>query len=352
MLEATDGWPVVVSGAIRKAAEDGWDVADAFDNWCNRHGHFFAEVVTEALEAAPEAEAALVRKLIAGSTLQDPQQLETLEAEGLFVIQDARGHRPLRPITRLRSRLRARPPRLRSVPPLQLRMFGRFQAEIEGQPIQWIRRRDQQIVKFIALKQNGSATRAELAEVFWPDGETSLVAQSMRTACCNIRKAIANIVGFQDVDAYFHADGDVVALNLSNVIVDVSRFIAHTNDGDQQYDRLEQRAAYAHYRTADQVYKGSLLIGEVPEPWSTAYGAILDDRHMMVLERLAELATGFGDTSASADCHRRITETKQRIQAARRAVPSTLAARGNLTPITSSQTLLRPAPIARPASSA
>ena len=342
LLEATDGWPVVVSGAIRKAAEDGCDLSEAFENWRNRYGHFFNEYVSAALENAPESEAALVRQLMAGSACRDAQKLEALEMEGLFVIHDARGYHTLRALSRLRASHLSTPSRYRSTLPLHVRMFGRFQADIDQHPIEWVRRRDQQIFKFIALSREGSVSRNDLAATFWPNAEKHLVAQSLRTACCNIRKAIANIVGTDEVDNYFLADGDV-SLNLNNVIVDVRRFVAHANDGDAQYQRNEPRSAYAHYRTAEQLYAGSLLLGEAPEPWFAGEAGTLNERNLEVLERLAEIGAELGDYGAAANHARRVTELKPESEAAQR-VFAQLAQRARLHHITPIQAAKKQSP--------
>ena len=319
ILEASDGWPLVVSSAIRKAAEDGCDLSGALENWRNRHGHFFTEYISEALENAPDAEAAVVRQLMAGSACRDEERLEALEVEGLFVVHDANGYRPLRALSRIRASRRSRPSLAHNSTPLHVRMFGRFQTDIDQHPVEWIRRRDQQIFKFVALSREGSVSRTELAQTFWPNAEKHLVAQSLRTACCNIRKAIANIVGSDEVDHYFLADGDV-SLNLSNVIVDVHRFLAHANDGDQQYERNEPRAAYAHYRTAEQLYFGSLLLGEASEPWFVNQGTALDERYAIVLTRLAEIGLELGDYGAAGSHARRVIEIHPENETARKVL--------------------------------
>ncbi|MFZ1017864.1 MAG: BTAD domain-containing putative transcriptional regulator, partial [Candidatus Cybelea sp.] len=174
--------------------------------------------------------------------------------------------------------------------PMQVRLFGWFRAEIDRRPIEWVRRRDRQIFKYIALQPGGSVSRAELGKLFWPDAEKHLVAQSLRTACSNIRKAIAQLVGFDRVEAYFRA-GDDLAVDLDNVIIDVNGFLAHSNDGDEQYDRGEVRAAYAHYRSAGRLYRGNLLLGDVHESWVGPLAASLEQRHVTVLERLSEIAS-------------------------------------------------------------
>jgi DNA-binding SARP family transcriptional activator len=342
-LEASDGWPLVVSGAIRKAAEDGCDLSSALENWRNRHGHLFTEYISAALEHAPETEAAVVRQLMAGSVCRDEQKLESMEMEGLFVVHHGGVYRPLRALSRIRASSRSIPARSRNATPLHVRMFGRFQAEVDQHPIQWVRRRDQQIFKFVALSRDGSVSRNEIAQTFWPDAEKHLVAQSLRTACCNIRKAIANIVGTDQVDSYFMADGDV-SLNLNNVIIDVRRFVAHANDGDTQYAREELRAAYAHYRTAEQLYSGSLLLGEAPEPWFAGQASAFDERNAAVIERLAEIGVVLGDYGAAANHARRIAEVKPESEVARR-VFAQLAQQArfhDVTPIPATQTLTHP----------
>jgi DNA-binding SARP family transcriptional activator len=225
---------------------------------------------------------------MSGSYLEDRQQLQALEEQGLFVVHTPDGYRPLRALSR--SRLYDRyGRRVQAATPMQVRLFGWFRAEIDRRPIDWVRRRDRQIFKYIALQSGGSVSRAELGQVFWPGAEKHLVAQSLRTACSNIRKAIAQIVGFDRVEAYFRA-GDDLSLDLDNVIIDVNGFTAHANDGDEQYDRADVRAAYAHYRSAGRLYRGNLLIGDAHEPWVAPLSSILENRHVLVLERLAAIA--------------------------------------------------------------
>jgi hypothetical protein len=289
MLEVTDGWPHVVSSALRKAAEDNCGLAQAFENWRLRHGHLFNEFIADALRHVSEKDSDLVFKLMSGSYLDDRQQLQALEEQGLFVVHTPDGYRPLRALSR--SRIYDRyGRRVQSVTPLQVRLFGWFRAEVDRRPVEWIRRRDRQLFKYVALQPGGSVSRAELGQVFWPNAEKHLVAQSLRTACSNIRKALAQIVGFDRVDAYFRA-GDELAIDLENVIVDVNGFVAHVNDGDEQYERGEARAAYAHYRSAGRLYRGNLLIGDAHESWVGTLSAVLEQRQAMVLGRLSEIAT-------------------------------------------------------------
>ncbi len=298
MLEVTDGWPQVVSGALRKAGEDNLPLAQAFEHWRVRYGHLFNEFLVAGLKNVSEREADSVLKLMSGSHLDDRTQMQALEEQGLFVIHTSEGYRPLRALSRSRVYDRYGR-RVEAVSPMEVRLFGWFLAEIDQQPIDWVRRRDRQVFKYVALQPGGRVSRAELSQVFWPGAERHLVAQSLRTVCSNIRKAIAHIVGFKEVESYFHA-GDEISIDLDNVVVDVNRFVTHVNDADEQYERGELRAAYAHYRNAARVYRGDLLIGDAHEQWVGSLDSLLKQRQVIVLERIANIVSTLDDQSITA----------------------------------------------------
>lgn len=307
LLEESEGWAIVLSGAVRAAAEDNRSLSDAYEHWRVRYGQVFTEFIAADLDRAPEEDRALVRSLIAGATIDDSQRLHRLEAQGLFVIADDDDYRPYRPIRQLRGRVRLSPSARLS--PLIVRMFGRFEAQIDSADVSWIRRRDQQFIKYLLLKPTGSATRAELASVFWPDADRQLAAQSVRTACSNIRKAIAAIVGYACVDLYFTADPDV-SLNLTNVVADVRRFSAHVGDGDASFDRGDVQEAAVHYRAAEELYSGRLLDGDPPESWFTGHAQVLEEQYVIVLERLAQTSFDEGDMKSASDYAYRVQKIR------------------------------------------
>jgi DNA-binding SARP family transcriptional activator len=161
----------------------------------------------------------------------------------------------------------------------------------------------------LLLKPTGSATRTELASVFWPDADRQLAAQSVRTACSNIRKAIAAMVGYACVDLYFRADPDV-ALDLTNVVADVRRFSAHVADGDANFDRGDVQEAAVHYRAAEELYAGRLLDGDAPEAWFVAHAQLLEEQYVIVLERLAQTAFDEGDMKSASEYAYRVQKIR------------------------------------------
>ncbi len=308
LIEESDGWAIVVGGAVRCAAEDGRTLNGAFEHWRTRYGQLFAEFIAAELDRASEEDRALLRGIMAGALPDDENRLQRLEAQGFFMIDDDGGCRPLRPLRQLRGG-HARSSNPARLAPMSARMFGHFEVKIGGAEIVWIRKRDQQIVKYLLLKPSGSATRSELASTFWPDADRQLAAQSVRTACSNIRKAIAAITGYAAVEGYFRTDPDV-ALEPTYVVADVRRFGAHVADGDSAFDRGDLEEAAARYRAAEELYAGRLLDADVPEPWFTAHAQLLEDRYVIVLERLAQLAFDEGDMKGAADYAYRVQQLR------------------------------------------
>jgi DNA-binding SARP family transcriptional activator len=169
----------------------------------------------------------------------------------------------------------------------------------------------------LLLKRNGSATRAELREVFWPDAYPQLATQSIRTATSNIRKAIASIVGYGNVERYFSSRGDI-SVNLQNAVIDVRRFTAHVADGDAALERGRNQEAFAHYCAAESLYSGELLSGEFPETWYAPRAEMYKGLYIGLLERLAEYHADAGHVRHARDYAAR---AKELAPASLRAVP-------------------------------
>jgi len=305
LIEDTDGWALAASSAIRTAAAEGQTIDRAYQAWRAQSQTLLREFVAAEVQHVSEPLQASFWSLFAGTSRVDVAHLRELEVQGLFVIDDGRDalrlYRPLQPFG---VRAAQNDARAAMTPPLMVRMFRSFEARIEGRDIPWVRRRDQQIVKYLLLKPNGTATRAEIASVFWSDTDRHLATQSVRTACSTIRKAFASIVGPANVDLYFRTAPDI-QIDLKNVVCDVRRFVAHVNDGDADFEREEFEDAAMHYRAAEKLYAGSLLEFDAPEPWIAAQAGTLSDRLMQVLERLGGFAVEHEEVTAATQYMRR-----------------------------------------------
>jgi hypothetical protein len=275
LLDETEGWPIVTTWAIRDAAESGTTLAGAYERWRRKNGRHFRDFLAREMLRAGEAPA-----------LPEPRRLEMLEARGLFVYFADDAYHPYRVAQEFDLELTPSRAGYDSPPLFVARLFGRFEAEIDGKRVEWIRRRDASLVKYLLLKPNGTASRSELREVFWPHSDRHLATQSIRTSCSNIRKAIAAIVGYACVERYFSSRGDV-SLNLENAVVDAHSFSAHLADGDAEAERGRKQDAFAHYGAAELLYSGDLFGGDYPEPWHARYAEPYRELRLGLLERIA-----------------------------------------------------------------
>jgi len=308
LIEATEGWPIVAGYVLRDCAESGRSATGAYERWVAQAARHFSRFITTEVERSSEFDATAFGHLLATSGEDDSSALESLEERGLFVRFTEGTYRPYRVLLQLWPKLvRSQPeqPNAPALPMMSVRMFGRFEASIDDRPVNWIRRRDAQLVKYLLLKPNGSASRQELRKLFWPEADFGLSTQSLRTACSNIRKALANVVGYDRVEDYFEAHGDVT-VNLARTVLDVRRFSAHVGDGDAELDRGNVDAALAHYVAAERLYSGELLSGEPPEPWYEARAEMFKALHLGILQRLADLCSEKGDASLAAAYRERL----------------------------------------------
>jgi hypothetical protein len=283
LIVRTDGWPPAVVGTIRELLREPQPVAAAYARWRTSWSVPALDLVTALLEPVPPAERAAFDRLVREGTQLDQATLAVLHRYGFFVRFDAGMFTLMRWVTDLfpisdRGR--------RERPVLRIGLFGRFTASIGDVPISWARRRDANIIKYLALQPDGSATRLQLADVFWPDTARPLAMQNLRTACSTIRRAIGNVVGMERVDDYFIA-GDRLILNRSTVTCDVERFrrLVRLADADDAAGATVQ--AITHFRAAEALYGNGLFAGDISEPVFFATARELAETYARILDRLS-----------------------------------------------------------------
>lgn len=176
------------------------------------------------------------------------------------------------------------------------RFFGCFTSTVDGRPIAWMRRMDKRIFKFLLLKPDGRASRDELRDVFWNGCDPKSSRLSLRTACCNIRKVLADRVGSSEVAQHFYADSEALFVNLERCNVDVRRYIAHVRSGNTLYATGDLKVAHGHFKRAHAFYYADIGWGDEPEGWLEPLAAECAELQGVVIKRLAELSRESGST--------------------------------------------------------
>lgn len=243
----SDGWPTVASAIVRAAASDGRPLHGGYEIWLASASATLRRFVEAEVNRAPAKARATFARAIAGEALLD-DEWQLLETTGLFVNGEVGTHRLLHPVGAIHS---AGPRYGASGSPLRLNLslFGEFEASYGGTTVKWLRRRDADVVRALAVRVGGTATRQELIDRFWSATERRAAQQSLRTSCSNIRKAIAAVVGPNRVDRYFSCATDIT-LHPNAISLDAHRFLSHVHSGDDAFKGKQNETAAAHYRAA------------------------------------------------------------------------------------------------------
>ncbi|HZY99315.1 MAG TPA: AAA family ATPase [Candidatus Baltobacteraceae bacterium] len=307
----SDGWPAVASEIVRAAASDGRSLHGAYELWLASSAHTLRRFVEAEVNRAPAKAQALFSSVIGGELLLD-EDWQMLEAAGLFVTGDVGASRLLYPV----GAIFTQSPRLGTgaTQRLSISLFGEFDVSCGGNEVKWLRRRDADLVRMLAVRVGGTATRSELIERFWPETEKRAAQQSLRTSCSNIRKAIALVTGPHRVDRYFGC-GTGITLDPNSVSLDGHRFLSHVHSGDDAFKKGQRDSAASHYRAAVRLRTGPPAI-DAEDAMQVAFASRLEEAFAHARQRLEELETS---TPGAADGRKRGSSDRGEVAPSTRA---------------------------------
>jgi hypothetical protein len=291
LIYASEGWAFAVTGSIRDAAADGRELRGALTRWQDQHRRLIEELLTRSVAGLPPGEAEAAQRIYAGENPTAEPAYARLHDLGLLLSFSDDDLRPLRAVipTSLKRDVSVDmiAPAV-NVSMATMEMFGQFEMVIDGRKVEWCRRRDRQIVEYLALQLDTSATRHNIISTFWPNTDAQLAGQSLRTACSTIRRAIAQCVGYDRVHYYFTA-GRALRLNTDNLSISSLRLRGHMREAEEVAGDFSDAAAQAHYRAVSRIYRGRLLDSEGTEPWFRAEREAYSELAADAAERLVDI---------------------------------------------------------------
>jgi len=285
--EDSAGWPLVVADTMRLFSEKRMPFTHAFETWRAERGNIFLKL--PELDGRKNIENSAVYQIyhptiepviarIFQGIDEDQEILETYsfhEKETNYKTQMWDYKRTI-----------------------MIRTLGPFVLRNSSGKVSWIRRRDQQIIRYLLLQPNCSASRKEMLSCFWPEVEQSIAARNLRTACSTIRKALSQQFGMERAEYFFRTDGDRLQLDLRGVVVDFLRFKEHIYAAQTAEEVDENMLALSHYIAAERLVRGELFGGEPMEEWFLPQRAMVEDMLKFVRERIlflrSELQIGQG----------------------------------------------------------
>jgi predicted ATPase/DNA-binding SARP family transcriptional activator len=198
-------------------------------------------------------------------------------------------------------------------PPLTLHLFGALRVLVRGEPLPRVRTRSVEwLLALLVLRHGRAVNRGWLAGTLWPESEERQALQNLRHDLVSLRKALGPESGRIESPAR-----DVLTLDLTGAEVDVLRFDAGVQAGDEEA-----------LQSAVELYTAPLLEGCVEE-WALAERMARAEQCLAALERLAERMEGRGDHRAAIRYLRRAEAMDPLQDSIARRLMANLAASGD-----------------------
>ena len=157
------------------------------------------------------------------------------------------------------------------IPLLGLYCLGPFRLVQGEEPIDdWVLKSNQkplEILKLIAVSPGRDVSRDRLIDALWGDSLGEKAAANFQKNLSRLRALIDGPVLKSRKESYVLARGGSFALHPEYTWVDIEEFVTSTNTGHRyRQDGLEDQAMSA-FEKASELWRGTLLEGQAPEPW-------------------------------------------------------------------------------------
>lgn len=161
----------------------------------------------------------------------------------------------------------------------EVRLFGELSAKARTGPVLIKGQNERRLLALLALRGGHSVSRRDIAEELWPDAESAVSSNRLRTTLAGLRRC------FEEVDPVL-ADGPVLRLNAQDVETDVA-----------QAKRLDKRRQFAGSQDEEAATLDRLLgiladelLSGWEEPWIQASRNHWSQVRQRARVRRAELA--------------------------------------------------------------
>jgi predicted ATPase/DNA-binding SARP family transcriptional activator len=214
-------------------------------------------------------------------------------------------------------------------PPLELRLFGTFEARVQGEPLPPLRyRKELWLLALLALHHDRDVSRDWLASTFWPDNEESQARFYLRKSLSNLRNAL----GAEGV-RLLSPTPRTLRLDLSNAFCDVRAFDNAIKQKDEGGRMKDEKKGIHPLREAVALYRGPLLM-DCSDEWVIAEREARAQTYLAVLETLAQQALGEGSPADATRWLRLIIATDPYRESACAALMQALADCGDRAAVT------------------
>ncbi|HEY6104141.1 MAG TPA: bacterial transcriptional activator domain-containing protein, partial [bacterium] len=217
----------------------------------------------------------------------------------LGAIGDPRARRPLANLAGKRGTPGARAVqdairRLREPDPvsLEISMLGAFAVKRSGTAIsesEWKTKKVKTLLKYLVLHRHRAVPQDELIEVLWPEVGTETGAVRMKTALKTLRQVLEPLLEGTRSSFVVRVADTLRFIDPGRCRFDLDAYDHHLADGRGYEEAGRTVEAIAALERAAELYRGDLLEEDRYEEWSAPEREVRRERHLHLLESLADL---------------------------------------------------------------
>ena len=216
-------------------------------------------------------------------------------------------------------------------PPVRISALGGFAVIRDGDVVrvsEWQSKRARELLKVLVARRGRPAARPSLIEVLWPgQEEADRLSNRLSVALTTIRGVLDPARRYPS-EHFITADGDVVALNLDTVDVDLEAFLASAGDGLARMRAGDVARALPALEAASGAYAGDFLEENAYDDWAVPPREEARAAFIAVSRALASEASAHHDTDRAVAHYLRVLEVDRYDEAAQLALVDVLSAAG------------------------
>jgi len=188
-------------------------------------------------------------------------------------------------------------------PACRIEMFGGMRLQRSGQALPRLTtRKTEVLLAYLAFYPRRAHSREVLAEMLWPDEESTTVRNRFKQALSSLRRALES--GNDSPVGILIANRQDVQLDSEAFTTDVAEFEGHLLAGAQEGDPAERAC---RIERAIALYRGELLPGYYEE-WIGQERERLSEAFRSALSRLVSLRAKMGDRDGAIEAARRAVQ--------------------------------------------
>lgn len=179
-------------------------------------------------------------------------------------------------------------PPLLPYPEVMIRLFGPFQIHVGDDCYEFPHSsKSLAVFQYMCTYPDHCVGRDALIDALWPDGQ----ATSLRVAVHSLREVLSTI---NCPSLRVQSVGSSYVLSAPNLRVDTEEFERCAREGLRLEVAGAKSDAIQLYSAAADLHRGEFL-PHVSETWAINRRELLRDQYLLILERLAEAALGYGN---------------------------------------------------------